>query len=170
MNSAEVSISGGSDTEASRSRLKDDEKGHTRTSSTVKKPTTFKSVSVNKTFLASKGAAAVGAAKSADKPTPGTSLTSAQGTATPASSRPRLVAKSGGGLVTKAAAGVNGGKSAQAPDPSVVWNKNRRKYIDTRHPAQRLLVSPFFFFFADANFAMKQPSLPQSRRSLPMKN
>lgn len=128
VNSAEVSVSGGSDTEASRSRLKDDEKGHVRTSSAVKKPTTFKSVSVNKTFLAAKGAAAVGAAKTADKPAPSTGLaSSAQNTTSSATSRPRLVAKSGGGLVTKTSSGANGGKSAQAPDPSAVWNKNRRE-------------------------------------------
>ena len=131
MNSAEVSISGGSDTEASRSRLKDDEKGHARTSSTVKKPTSFKSVSVNKTFLASKGAPATGPSKPSDKPATGAGLVAAQGTASTATPRPRLVAKSGSGLIAKTSANANGGKSAPAPDPNAVWNKNRREQISS---------------------------------------
>jgi hypothetical protein len=46
----------------------------------------------------------------------------APGTATV--SRPRLVAKSGSGLITKGS-GPSGGKPA--PDASAVWNKNRRE-------------------------------------------
>lgn len=132
VNSAEVSVSGGSDTEASRSRLKEGEKGHGRTSSTVKKPTSFKSVSVNKTFLASKGAAATGPSKTIEKPAPGASLTSAPGAASATTSRPRLVAKSGSGLIAKSSSGLNGGKSAAAPDPNAVWNKNRREQLHQR--------------------------------------
>lgn len=58
INSADVSVSGGSDTEASKgdstTKSRDGDK-HLRSSSVVKKPATFKAVSVNKTFLASKG-------------------------------------------------------------------------------------------------------------------
>jgi short subunit dehydrogenase-like uncharacterized protein len=124
VNSAEVSISGGSDTETSRSRLNPDDKGHGRTSSSVRKPTSFKAVSVNKTFLAAKGASANTPLKPNDKSAAGSGA-STPGTAS-LSARPRLVAKSGSGLVTKSSAGGNGAKGA-APDPNAVWNKNRRK-------------------------------------------
>lgn len=126
VNSAEPSISGGSDTETSRfdaAKNKDGDKGHVRTSSTARKPTTFKSVSVNKTFLAAKAAGTAGVAKPGDKASPTlgvASLTSASS----ASARPRLVAKTG--LVK--GVGANG-RPAAAPDPNAVWNKNRRKYF-----------------------------------------
>ncbi|ERT00828.1 hypothetical protein HMPREF1624_02061 [Sporothrix schenckii ATCC 58251] len=122
VNSAEPSISGGSDTETSRldaAKNKDGDKGHVRTSSTARKPTTFKSVSVNKTFLAAKAAGTAGVAKPGDKASPTlgvASLTSASS----ASPRPRLVAKTG--LVK--GPGANG-RPAAAPDPNAVWNKNR---------------------------------------------
>ncbi|KAB5540538.1 hypothetical protein GE09DRAFT_1176118 [Coniochaeta sp. 2T2.1] len=122
VNSAEVSISGGSDTEASRSKLSSDDKGHGRTSSSVSKPKSFKAVSVNKTFLAAKGASTNAPSKTTDKLTV-TSGTSSPGTAS-LSARPRLIAKSGSGSVTKSSIGANGGKGA-APDPNAVWNKNR---------------------------------------------
>lgn len=131
VNSAEVSISGGSDNEASRSsKLKDDDKGHGRTSSSVKKLTSFKTVSVNKTFLAAKGATSNAPAKTNDKPTVTPGLAPASGTASLSAARPRLVAKSGSGLVAKSASGINGGKQS-APDPNAVWNKNRRKFLIT---------------------------------------
>lgn len=60
VNSAEPSISGGSDTETTRrdaAKSSDGDSGHVRTSSTARKPATFKTVSVNKTFLAAKAAA-----------------------------------------------------------------------------------------------------------------
>ncbi|CAM1511057.1 Fc.00g085700.m01.CDS01 [Cosmosporella sp. VM-42] len=128
VNSADVSVSGGSDTEASRadgSKSKDGDKGHGRTGSSVKKPATFKAVSVNKTFLAAKANANSSVTKAADKPPsgPGTPPT---GSAT-LSGRPRLVAKSGsgaGGSFTRSSS-ANGGKAPSAPDASVVWNKNR---------------------------------------------
>ncbi|CAK7274265.1 hypothetical protein SEPCBS57363_006075 [Sporothrix epigloea] len=127
VNSAEPSNSGGSDTEASRpdpAKSRDGEdKGHVRTSSLARKPATFKSVSVNKTFLAAKLASAPGVAKPGDRasPTLGTvSLT----TASSATARPRLIAKTG--LVKGASAN---GRPVAAPDPNAVWNKNRRKNL-----------------------------------------
>lgn len=128
VNSTEVSVSGGSDNEASKndaSQLKDGEKGHARTSSAVKKPASFKAISVNKTFLNTKGAASSVPPKPSDKLTPATTTTSTP-SGTPTSTRPRLVAKSGSGLVAKSS-GANGGKPGSAPDPNAVWNKNRRK-------------------------------------------
>ncbi len=77
VNSAEVSTSGGSDNEAAKSdmsKLKDGEKGHGRSSSTVKKPASFKSISVNRTFLTTKGASTTPPLKVSDKATPTTSL------------------------------------------------------------------------------------------------
>ena len=126
INSADVSVSGGSDTEASRA--KDGDKGHGRTCSLAKKPATFKAVSVNKTFLASKANPTGTSSKSSDKPATGSS-TPPIGSVTLSVSRPRLVAKTGNGVRDSAprfSSAVNGGKPATAPDPSVVWNKNRR--------------------------------------------
>lgn len=116
--SAEVSVSGGSDTEKAA------EKGHARTASTIKKFTSFKPVSVNKTFLAAKGAAS--APKPGDKPA---TSSPAQTPSTLAAPRPRLVAKSGSGLrdsSPRSSSAGNGGKAGAAPDASAVWNKNRR--------------------------------------------
>ncbi|PTB70994.1 hypothetical protein BBK36DRAFT_140258 [Trichoderma citrinoviride] len=124
INSADVSVSGGSDTEASRA--KDGEKGISRAGSSAKKPTTFKAVSVNKTFLASKANPSV-SSKTSDKPAAGSS-TPPTGSATLSISRPRLVAKSGSGTGTSSprfSSLANGGKPAAAPDPNAVWNKNR---------------------------------------------
>lgn len=135
MNSAEASISGGSDTEASRAdpfKGKDDDKGHVRTSSAVRKPATFKSVSVNKTFLAAKAATGTTPSKIGDKPGSAAVLASAPSAAAASSARPRLVAKTGSGLgnsFARSAAGANGGRPAAAPDPNAVWNKNRRKKV-----------------------------------------
>jgi hypothetical protein len=132
VNSAEVSISGGSDTEASRSeatKLRDEEKGHARTASTAKKPATFKSVSVNKTFLAAKSAAGAAPAKATDKASASAGLATGQGGSAPAAARPRLVAKTGSGLRDLPRSGANGARPAGVPDPSAVWNKNRRKYL-----------------------------------------
>ncbi|CAK7218359.1 hypothetical protein SCUCBS95973_003457 [Sporothrix curviconia] len=124
VNSAEPSISGGSDTEASRldpAKRKDGgDKGHVRTSSAARKPATFKSVSVNKTFLAAKAGGAPGVAKPGDKASPTLGVASLSTPSSSASARPRLVAKTG--LVK--GAGANG-RPAAAPDPNVVWNKNR---------------------------------------------
>ncbi|KAL6412312.1 hypothetical protein AUP68_04697 [Ilyonectria robusta] len=128
IHSADVSTSGGSDTEASRAdaKSKDGDKGHGRTGSSVKKPATFKSVSVNRTFLAAKAASASSAsATAADKPPTGSS-TPPTGSAT-LSSRPRLVAKTGSSARDSSPrlSAANGGKPGSAPDASAVWNKNR---------------------------------------------
>ncbi|KAL2145664.1 hypothetical protein VTI28DRAFT_6539 [Corynascus sepedonium] len=150
VNSTEVSISGGSDNEAARSdasKSKEDGKSYGRASSSVKKPTSFKAINVNKTFLTSKAPAPGAQPKAAEKTTPTPSTASpAPGTTT--TNRPRLVAKTGSGLITKGS-GANGGKPA--PDPSAVWNKNRpapppepKKYTDEElrkygiHMASRL--------------------------------
>lgn len=129
--STDVSVSGGSDTEASKadSSRPQSDSGHARTSSTVKKPATFKAVSVNKTFLASKGGSSAAASTSGDKSpaAPGTPSTQLPQSAV-VPNRPRLIAKTGSGSrdsITGSAA--NGGKPATAPDPTTVWNKNRRK-------------------------------------------
>lgn len=144
-NSTEVSVSG-SDTEASKSRK--DDKGHGRSSS-VKKPTTFKSVSVNKTFLASKGTSASVAPKVGEKP-----AATASSTAAPPSSltpKPRLVAKTGSSSLRDASKSSTAPNGRPPPDGNVVWNKNRpvpppdpKKYSDEElsklgiHMASRL--------------------------------
>lgn len=128
INSADVSVSGGSDTEASRadgSKSKDDDKGHGRTGSSVKKPATFKAVSVNKTFLAAKANAPNGSSKVVEKPAAGSS-TPPMGQAMLSASRPRLVAKTGSGTRDSSPRlSAANGKPGSAPDASVVWNKNR---------------------------------------------
>jgi len=130
--SAEVSVNGGSDTEVSKAettKLDGDEKGHARTTSTVKKFASFKPVSVNKKFLAAKGPATAITTKPGEAAAGTTAQTGALASAT---LRPRLVAKSGSGLrdsAPRAASGANGGKAGSAPDASAVWNKNRRTFL-----------------------------------------
>lgn len=127
--SAEVSVSGGSDTEGKAEKAASDEKGHIRTTSTVKKFASFKPVSVNKTFLAAKGATPTAPSKLGDKLAAGT--TTAPGTLTTAAPRPRLVAKAGSGLreAPRTSTTANGGVPGAAPDASAVWNKNRRMWF-----------------------------------------
>ncbi|KAI0127141.1 hypothetical protein BJ170DRAFT_363739 [Xylariales sp. AK1849] len=128
VNSAEVSVSGGSDTEASTSKANissaDHDKGHVRTSSTVKKPLQkgFKSVSVNRTFLGAKSAA-----NSTSRPESATaSVAPAPATSTGSSaSKLKLVAKSGSSLGASAKTLTTNGKAPSAPDPNTVWNRNR---------------------------------------------
>ncbi|KAK4240391.1 hypothetical protein C8A03DRAFT_31527 [Achaetomium macrosporum] len=137
VNSTEVSISGGSDNEAAKSdasKGKDDAKNHGRAASTVKKPASFKAVKVNKTFLNAKGSAP--SAESKAEKAPPTASTTATPTGTPTGTRPRLVAKTGSGLITRSS-GANGGKTGAGPDANAVWNKNRpapapepKKYTD----------------------------------------
>lgn len=129
--SAAASVSCGSDTEASKgenSKLRVDDKGHIRAASIVKKPTSFKAVTVNKTFLAAKGPIGLAASKLGDnKPVTGSATVQA-GPSISAAPRPRLVAKTGSGLrdsAPRTSAAINGGKSGSAPDPGAVWNKNR---------------------------------------------
>lgn len=133
VNSADVSVNGGSDTELSKtdnSKSQHDSQSHARSISTVKKPTSFKAVSVNKTFLAAKGAPGSTLVKSGDKGSSGSSsLPSIPSTSV--ASRPRLVAKTGSGirdLAARSSTAASGGKLGGAPDPSAVWNKNRRMY------------------------------------------
>lgn len=132
VNSAEVSVSGGSDTEATKaetSKGQSDEKGHVRTASTVNKPKSFKAVSVNKTFLAAKGATGTVTAKPGEKGVAGSAALPAA-PLTLSAPRPRLVAKTGSGLrdsAPRTSAAANGGKIGSTPDASAVWNKNRRK-------------------------------------------
>jgi hypothetical protein len=113
--------SGGSDTDISRPSSVDQTKrpeGHMRTNSALKKPTSFKSVSVTKNFLA-KSAVTVPVARPGDKnATPAQPSASALQTA-----KPRLVAKSGGSNVPRSLGKLNGASSG--PDASKVWNKNQ---------------------------------------------
>lgn len=133
---ADVSVSGGSDTEAGTRGQKDNETSRERTvaaaaaaASSVKKPTTFKSVPINKKFL-TKTTTPSPTAKPADLIKSGTS-TPPTGTSTLSASRPRLVAKTGTAgrdASPRLSSAVNGGKPGSAPDPAAVWNKNRRTW------------------------------------------
>lgn len=129
VNLTEVSISGGSDNEAAKSdasKSKDDAKHHGRTSSAVKKPASFKAINVNKTFLTAKASAPSAQPKTTEKP-PAAPSPSPAPSGTPTTTRPRLVAKSGSGLIAKSSTTANGGKPGSAPDANAVWNKNRRE-------------------------------------------
>ncbi|KAI6782728.1 uncharacterized protein J7T54_000871 [Emericellopsis cladophorae] len=121
--SADASASGGSDNEASK--LRDGDKSHARTASSAKKPATFKAVSVNKTFLASKANTPTSTSKIVERSKGGASTPPPSGSAT-LSSRPRLVAKTGSGVGSSGtrSSGLNGSK-APAPDAGAVWNKNK---------------------------------------------
>lgn len=151
--SVALDASGGSDTDTSKD-LKDPATGHARSNS-VKKPTSFKSVSVTKNFLAK--TVTTPAAKLSDKgkspsdsqddlesltfSLPGAPTGASLSVAQP-SARPRLVAKSAlGGLARTAV--TNGA----APDASKVWNKNRREnkpFIPSfrRYPALTNAATP----------------------------
>lgn len=116
---AVADASGGSDTDISRPGSVDQSKregNHVRANS-MKKPSTFKSVSVTKNFL--KSAVSTPTARPGDKIAPvAPAATSALLTA-----KPRLVAKSGTGNAPRALGKVNGAGSG--PDASKVWNKNQ---------------------------------------------
>lgn len=130
VNSAEVSISGGSDTEAAKSdsaRLRHGDKGHSRTASGVKKPASFKAISVNRTFLTTKATPPNASPKPSEKPTPLPGASAPQ-VPTAAGTKPRLVARPVNGLVAKSGAGGLGAKGSSGPDGNTVWNKNRRKH------------------------------------------
>lgn len=92
-----------------------------RSSSTVKKPQSFKSVSVNRTFLASKSATN---AASRPESAAGSASTTPQPTVSSSASRLKLVAKSGSNLGGASKTLSVNGKSG-VPDPSLVWNRNR---------------------------------------------
>ncbi|KAH4400453.1 hypothetical protein HBI24_080700 [Parastagonospora nodorum] len=111
--------SGGSDTDISRPGSVDQSKrdaSHVRTNS-MKKPSTFKSVSVTKNFL--KSAVAAPATRPGEKAAPLAPTT----TATVPTAKPRLVAKSGAGNAPRTLGKANGASSG--PDASKVWNKNQ---------------------------------------------
>ncbi len=121
-----VDGSGGSDTDTSKPESLDQHKdGPNRAarSNSIKKPISFKTVSVTKNFLA-KAATAAPLSRPGDKgATPGQANASLSTAA-----KPRLVAKSGAGngLPRPGASKGNGGSGA-GPDASKVWNKNRRE-------------------------------------------
>lgn len=137
-NSAEVSVNGGSDTEVTKAetpKIDDDKSGHFRSASTVKKAApSFKAVSVNKTFLASKASTAATPSKVGDKsPALSTTAPTTLTASTSSTPKPRLVAKTVSGLrdsTPRNSTTGNGGKSGGAPDASAVWNKNRRRLHD----------------------------------------
>lgn len=126
--SVDVSLNGGSDTEATRVKALRDADGlaQSKVFATVKKPTSFKAVSVNKTFLATKGSPITALTKSGEKGGPGSSATSTTSTF---SAKPRLVAKLGNGPKTSLLGGTNSvnGAPGTALAASAVWNKNQRK-------------------------------------------
>ncbi|KAF2273004.1 uncharacterized protein EI97DRAFT_192399 [Westerdykella ornata] len=116
-------VSGASDTDISRPGSVDQTKrdaGHLRTSS-LKKPPSFKSVSVTKNFLA-KSAVSTPTARPGDKAS-GVGQTS---TATQPTAKPRLVAKSGSGIgnISRSSLSKANGLGT-GPDASKVWNKNQ---------------------------------------------
>ena len=118
---AVADASGGSDTDISRPGSVDQSRqdaGHVRTSSALKKPSTFKSVSVTKTFLA-KSAVSAPALRLGEKAAP--AVQPANSTALTA--KPRLVAKSGAGNAPRSLSKANG--AGTGPDASKVWNKNQ---------------------------------------------
>ncbi|KAI1765363.1 hypothetical protein GGR53DRAFT_529587 [Hypoxylon sp. FL1150] len=123
VNSAEASVSG-SDTEASKAdfpkHLLDRNNG--RNSPATKKPQSFKSVSVNRTFLAPKAST-----NSTSRPdsSPSTASATPQPIHSNSASRLKLVAKSGSSLGGSTKTLSSNGKPANAPDPSTVWNRNR---------------------------------------------
>ncbi|KAF2829344.1 hypothetical protein CC86DRAFT_464968 [Ophiobolus disseminans] len=112
--------SGGSDTDISRPSSVDQSKrdaNHVRTTS-MKKPSAFKSVSVTKNFLA-KSVVSTPPVRPGEKAAPvAPSASSAVLTA-----KPRLVAKLGTGNAPRMLGKVNG--AGAGPDASKVWNKNQ---------------------------------------------
>ncbi|KAI4165417.1 MAG: hypothetical protein LQ342_000826 [Letrouitia transgressa] len=141
--------SAGSDTDTGRPLTSDStnrdassEGQHHARSNSIRRPATFKAVSVTKNFLAKAGTTASPAVKgavengnSAKSRSRGTTLTQVASSAaattsnsTPSVARPRLVAKSASGqqASTPKSSGSgfrNGG--ASGPDPMQVWNRNR---------------------------------------------
>ncbi|KAL5601365.1 uncharacterized protein BROUX77_005614 [Berkeleyomyces rouxiae] len=113
--SASASPTEGSDSDT----LKQDAKKPDRLSS-LKKPATFKAVSVNKTFLA---AASGSQAKPREKSAASSAASTPPTTSTLPASRPRLIAKTAGSGPLPKFAAVNSGRSSM-PEPAGVWNKN----------------------------------------------
>jgi hypothetical protein len=122
--SEDVAVSGGSDTDISRpgsvDQTKERSERHLRSNS-MKKPVSFKSVSVTKSFLAKSVTPTPSARPGEKAATPGQTNAMLQQTA-----KPRLVAKSGTGLGNmprSSLAKTNGAGSG--PDATKVWNKNQ---------------------------------------------
>ncbi|KAL2885655.1 hypothetical protein HOO65_070117 [Ceratocystis lukuohia] len=92
--------------------------------SSLKKATTFKAVSVNKTFLAAKSAMSASQLKTNDKSAPSSAASTPPTSSTLPATRPRLIAKTGGNGPLPKFAGVNSGRSSVTPEPAGVWNKN----------------------------------------------
>ena len=115
----------GSDTDTSRAGSIDQSKdeNHPSKLSAIKKPTSFKPVSVTKTFLAKTAGAVSAPPKIGNKsPVPATVQPVA---------KPRLVAKSGSGL--RDIPRVHSHDGTGAPDARMVWNKNQREH----YPAEQ---------------------------------
>jgi hypothetical protein len=122
--SEDVAVSGGSDTDISRpgsvDQTKERHEGHLRSNS-MKKPVSFKSVSVTKSFLA-KSVTPTPSARPGEKvAAPGQTNAMLQQTA-----KPRLVAKSGTGLgnMPRSSLAMTNG-AGSGPDATKVWNKNQ---------------------------------------------
>ncbi|KAL6719149.1 hypothetical protein ACLMJK_003386 [Lecanora helva] len=124
-----VDGSAGSDTDTG-GHLKSDiaskeetEAPHHARSNSVKKPTTFKAVSVTKNFLAKAGTPPVPAAKTnGDNATNST----AAGSTTPQAPKPRLVAKTTSGSQASTPKSSHFARhGGSGPDPMQVWNRNR---------------------------------------------
>ncbi|KAI9821710.1 MAG: hypothetical protein M1827_002291 [Pycnora praestabilis] len=124
-----VDASGGSDTDTSKpdtlestEKTPSGDKHHVRSNS-VKKPTSFKAVSVTKNFLAKAAVGTSPASKGSGDKAAGQSSTLTQ-----LAPRPRLVAKSASGLrdaAPRPAQAANNTARGNGPDPNQVWNRNR---------------------------------------------
>ncbi|KKZ62032.1 hypothetical protein EMCG_03494 [[Emmonsia] crescens] len=117
--------SGGSDTDTSRTDLRSSADGsqHIRTSS-VKRTSVFKPVTYAK-FSVAKSPGSLQTSKASAEKTPFSSASSTPSISQPA--KPRLVAKSAGGLrdSTPKSTGIGNKNGNGGPDPNQVWNKNR---------------------------------------------
>ncbi|MCJ1312582.1 hypothetical protein MMC25_006256 [Agyrium rufum] len=119
----EGSVSGESTEEAAKKL--GDSLDQNRSQSALKKPATFKAVSVTKSFLANAGGAPQPAKAGTDRASPAGGA--APGGLSAGIMRPRLVAKALSGnkaLAPKTFALAKGGREL-GPDPNQVWNKNR---------------------------------------------
>ncbi|KAF2240066.1 hypothetical protein EV356DRAFT_562800 [Viridothelium virens] len=118
-----LDASGGSDTDTSKADSTEQREqgalGHVRSNS-VKKPLSFKTVSVTKNFLAKSAVVGQAAKTGGDK----SSQVGALSESRQQTPRPRLVAKSGGGL--RDSLPKTNKTNGKGPDPAQVWNKNRR--------------------------------------------
>lgn len=138
----------GSDTDTSRAGSVDQSKEENRhlRSNSVKKPTSFKAVSVTKTFLAKT------AGTTATPPVvPKVGNKSPVAATLQPVAKPRLVAKSGSGLRDIPRVRSNDGTSA--PDGKMVWNKNQREQRHEKRARHLLMIG-------NANCAIAVPQPP----------